>query len=121
MIDTAIIDTATPKTTDRSERLHQMLCLLCDWNFDIDELNTRIASTANGIEFAKLFRDVVCHDPKARADWFASPQARQALTQAIENCDTAWDHHLAYSPDRASEARDYICQALTRFKDHTSA
>lgn len=120
MIDISINTTQRPTPADRSERLQQMLQLLCDWNVDIDEINARIASVANGVEFAKLFRDVVCRDPKARAAWFASPNARAALTQTIGNCDTAWDHHLAYSPDRVSEARDYICQALAWFKNQTS-
>ncbi len=120
MIDTKIALAARPKTTERSERFHQMLQLLCDWNFDIDELNDRIAGVASGIDFAKLFRDVVCRDPEDRKTWVASHNARDALTQAINNFDTAWDHHLAFSPDRASEARDYICQALDRFKTQTS-
>ena len=99
-------------------RLLLMMQFAGDWNYELDDVETVIETVENGDDFAKLFRDVVCHDTRKSA-WVRHPDARAILRRKLVNCKTAYDTVLRFDPERAEACLEYLGQALARFKTRT--
>ena len=103
---------------DKAAHLRLVMQFAGDWGYSADEARHRLASVASGMEFARLFRDIVCHDPN-KAYWVRHPSARVVLGATMQNCVTAWCGYLQFSAERDAEALDYLAEALARFKAAT--
>ena len=99
-------------------RLLMLMQFAGDWNYELDDVETVIETVENGDDFAKLFRDVICHDQR-KAAWVHHPNARAILRRKLENCQAAYDEYLRFADDREEACLDYLAEAFKRFKAQT--
>lgn len=99
-------------------RLLLLIQFAGDWNYELDDVETVIETVENGDDFAKLFRDVVCHD-RQKSSWVRHPNARTILRRKLSNCQTAYDKYLRFADDRDEACLEYLGEALKRFKAQT--
>ena len=117
------VNTAAQAKTDFASKgrytyLRLLFLFGLDWYVELNWVRDRIACLSSGIGFATLFRDIITADARA-SGWAAHAQARDHIWQAYEDCERAWSHVLAASPDRDQLALEYLADALTRFREAT--
>ncbi len=103
----------------RYSYLNLLFRFALDWYVDLPWVRQRIRQTHSGIEFSKLFRDIITADVRAGV-WAQHPQASEAVSAAFRALEKAWTGYLAEQPDRDQLALEYLADALTCFREITS-
>lgn len=99
-------------------RLRLLMQFAGDWNYELDDVETIIETVAYGDDFAKLFRNVICHDRRKSA-WVRHKQAKAILRRKLVNCKQAYDAYLRFADDRDEACLEYLAEVLKRFKAQT--